>query len=301
MEIGIVSDSHSNPWGQASIIEYLREMGINKENTYNLGDITGMFPEVIPTIEMAKAECQLTLIGNHDAVLIDCFEDDSKRDERIKAIKLNRKELEEKSRYDLIDWISSFSIDHLKRGVYLVHNSPFGAKDSKSKRYMLARISESLRDPSNPMYDQNNSNLISLSQYPRQVIVRGHAHAPSIQRVKRGLSNPEENMAEYISMEKGRTLLEIDIDPDFTYLVTVGSACGANTIFTKDIDLDYRPSGGIISYDQKREEGKITLFRTTKNYAFHKFIESVRNNHKWDNLPEAQKQIGYLEREVFFN
>ena len=76
MEIGIVSDSHSNPWGQAAVIKHLRERGIGGENTYNLGDITGMFPEVIPTIEMAKAECQLTLIGNHDAVLIDYFEDD---------------------------------------------------------------------------------------------------------------------------------------------------------------------------------------------------------------------------------
>ena len=92
--------------------------------------------------------------------------------------------------------------------------------------------------------------------------------------------------------------LEVTINPDFFYLVEVSSTCGANTMFTKGEDLDYRPGGGIITYNSSSKNGKILLFKTNEDYDADSFVKSVKSNKDWNEFPEAQKQIEYLEKRL---
>ena len=294
MRIGIITDSHSNPWGQEAVLGLLRKEGIGKADTYDLGDNAGMFPEAVAACDIARAECSFSLLGNHDAVLIGYFEDDPKRWERIAALEENKKKVLVDGREDLFGWLDSLALDRTEEGVYFVHNSPFEPKDLRSREYMIARFGPSMVDPSNPKHDAGKSKLLEISNSPNQIIVRGHAHIPQILKVRRGLEREVEGMVEEIDM-KGRDSLDVKIEPDFVYIITVGSTCGANTMFTKDEDLDYRPSGGIIEYDAEKSAGKINLFRTTEGYNVQRFIDSVKRYSAWGRFEEAQRQITHLE------
>lgn len=304
MKLGLISDSHSNPWGQEAVIKYLREEGIEKEFTHNLGDVSGMFPDVIPAIELTRQECAGgNIMGNHDAVLLEHFEDMPKRWERIEALRYNRKTIKSEDRQDLLDWLSSLPVEQTCEDLYFVHNMPFEikgtnkSKDSHNRDYMLGRFTQTMREPSESKYDPSLSKIVDISQFPQQVIMRGHAHLPSIYKIKRGLEKPFENGLELKKMRAGEDNLTMIIDPDFIYVITVGSACGANTMFTRDNELDYRPAGGIIEYDRENQRGIINLFRKTNDYKVSKFIESVRANPLWKEFPEAQRQVKIMEEQ----
>jgi predicted phosphodiesterase len=294
MRIGLITDSHANPWGPEVAIKYLRDRGIEKKDTHNLGDVTGMFPEVVAAIETVRGECETSILGNHDAVLLDYFEDVSKRWERIAALEQNRERLNSEGREDLVEWLSSLQVDRIDGGVYFVHNSPFGSKDPCDRGYMLDRFGLLMKAPSDHKYNPQISKLQEVSQSLQQVIVRGHSHLPSVYRVRRGLNHVTNDIITSFRLGKGEDSLTMDMDPDFVYVITVGSACGANTMFTRDEDLDYRPMGGIIEYDEGSGRGKITLFRTDEGYSVDKFIASVKANPLWSEFTEAQRQVNHL-------
>lgn len=255
-----------------------------------------MFPEVVPALEMAFDECILTLLGNHDAVVLQHFEDTPERVERIKACELNRQRIREEVREKgLLYLLGKSPIEHTREGVYFVHNFPFSAKDSHDKNYMLARLSPVLTNPSNPKFSQENSKLVEMSNFPQQVIIRGHSHEPSIYRVKRGMQKIEDCDIFCKEQEK-MDLVTLKIEPDFVYMVNVGSAGGAQTMFMKDEELDYRPAGAIVEYSQETGRGKIILFRDSYNPK--QFIDSFRNNPLWQDsiFKEANKQVRALEK-----
>ena len=291
MRIGLITDTHSNPWGQEAVLKTLRAEGIPKKDTYDLGDNAGMFPEVIAAADLSIRECSLHLMGNHDAVLAGHFEDDPRRAERIGAIKENKKKIEDEGRLDLIRWFGSLPINY----VYFTHNAVFGTRNPKDKEFMLARFGPTIVDPENQRYDSKITKLLEVSNFPQQVLVRGHAHTPSVHKIKRGLEKIVPGMVSERIMVKGEGLLEVMIDPEFTYIFTVGSACGANTMFTPDGQLDYRPSGAFIEYDLDSQTGKASLFRVNEGYDSKAFIRSVESNVAWENFEEAQKQINHLK------
>jgi len=221
MKAGIISDSHSNPWGQQTVLREIREREIPIKYTYNLGDVSGMFPAVIEAVEKAREECKVSLLGNHDGVLIHCFEDDPRREERIQALRKNRTRIMLANRQDLFEWFGSLPIDFSEQGVYFVHNSPFGEKNPNKIEYMLARFGQGMRDPKDPKFDSEESRLLQASNFPQQVIVRGHSHLPSVHKIKRGLKKVRNNMVSVERLGVNQDNLEVNIDPDFNYIVTV--------------------------------------------------------------------------------
>lgn len=95
IRIGIITDAHSNPWGQKAVLNYLRREGIEREDTFDLGDLVGMFPQCMETVKIARAESGHGILGNHDAMLLGYFKDDPERQERIAALNHNKVYLDE--------------------------------------------------------------------------------------------------------------------------------------------------------------------------------------------------------------
>ena len=283
MRIGITTDTHANPWAQNAVFKYLKTREI--DSLYNLGDLVGMFPDVVPVVERAKDECNVNLLGNHDSILLRDFQDDGKRWERIVAIYFNSFSLKQEH----LDFLNSLYLEYKINGLLFVHNSPFDPKE-RTKEYMHARLGL-----------DNFHKILQLSNSENHVAVKGHSHRARVYKIRKGLNAINEGDVEIFNLNKSNSssdTLEVVINPDFFYLVEVSSTCGANTIFTKEEDLDYRPGGGIITYDSSSKNGKILLFKTNEGYDADSFVKSVRSNKDWNEFPEAQKQIKYLENRL---
>lgn len=287
MRIGITTDTHANPYAQESVINYLDLEGIDL--LCNLGDLVGMFPDVVPVVERAREECDINLMGNHDSILLRDFQDDGKRWERITTIYFNSFSLGQEH----LDFLNSLPLEYRMDGLLFVHNSPFDPKE-RTKEYMHARL----------QLMENPSNMLQLSNSQDHVVIKGHSHRSQVYKIKRGLKSFNEGNMEVLNLDKKFSVRDtlssekIKIDPDFFYLIEVPSTCGANTMFTKEEDLDYRPGGALIEYDSRSSRGEITLFKTLRNYDINSFIKSVKSNKNWIEFSEAQKQIRYLEQQL---
>ena len=284
--IGIVTDAHSNPWGQDAVFDYLEREGVDRK--IHLGDMVGMFPNPREVIDRAREECGVILLGNHESIMLRDFEDDSrKRQERIMAAYINWFQVTQEQR----DFLDSLPLEYVDNGVLYVHNSPFNPKE-RTERYMHDRFQ--IANNNDKILELSNSDTCSL-------VFKGHSHKGSVWKIKRGLREVKEEDVVETHLRRSTELsdtLVTSIDSDFVYVFEVGSACGANTIFTKDEDLDYRPSGAFFDYDSRTQTGEVTLFRTEKNYNIEAFVKSVKSDSRWEKFEEAQRQINYLKNHL---
>jgi len=304
MRIGIITDAHSNPWGQEAVLNYLRREGIDKEHTLDLGDIVGMFPGCLETVRVSIAEAGRGILGNHDAMLLQYFEDTPQREERIAALDYNRRDISSSSDQDkIMAYLQSLPTTMSWDGVTFVHNSPFHTNPYKETD-MHHRFGESMRDPSDKKYDPKTSLLLKLAQHSDQLVIRGHSHSASYMGVPKDLTEattgcltkkpkPREG-----AVSSRGDIWTVPIDPDHNYVLVAASACGANTMFTPDGKLDYRPAGMIVEYDPGRQQGEITFFTVMEGYDHQKFVNSVLNDQRWQApvFEEARKQIEHLQR-----
>lgn len=280
--VGIVTDAHSNPWGQDAVFDYLKREEVDSK--IHLGDMVGMFPHPSEVIDRAREECRVILLGNHESIMLRDFEDDSrKRWERVMATYINWFQVTQEQR----NFLDSLPLEHVDNGVLYVHNSPFNPKE-RTKKYMHDRF----------QIAEDNSKILTLSNSDYQLVFKGHSHKGSVWKIRRGLNEVKEGDVVETPLRRSTELsdtLVTPIDSDFVYVFEVGSACGANTIFTKDEDLDYRPSGAFFDYDIRTQTGKVTLFRTRERYDIEAFVRSVESNPRWEKFEEAQKQIAHLK------
>ena len=300
MGIGIVTDAHSNPWGQEAVIHFLRKEGIKREDTFDLGDLVGMFPRCADTVKIARAESAYGILGNHDAMLLRYFADNPLRTERIAALGYNSADLS-KDQEGVLEYLKSLPTSISRGGISFVHNSPFHTNPYDESQ-MHFRFDLGMKEISEE--ETARPSLASrVLHYSDQLIVRGHAHAASVYTVKRDLITPSpEGVKDATKPREGSVSArgdrwEIELDPDHKYVLVSASACGANTMFTPDSRLDYRPAGLIIEYDTRQQRGKATFFTVVERYDHQKFIDSVVGDVRWsqDVFAEAQRQIRHLQ------
>lgn len=301
MRIGIVTDAHSNPWGQEAVIRYLRSEGIGKENTFDLGDLVGMFPRFMDTVRNARAESGHGILGNHDAMLLRYFDDNPKREERIAALNHNRADMREDPE-GVAEYLRSLPTSMRMGGISFVHNSLFHT-NSYSEAEMHARFEPYMKNPGEKDFDLKTSLIARISQLSDQIIIRGHAHEAFHYKVRRGLTEPVPNAATRSNKPREGSVSTkgdkwvVPLDPDFKYVLVSGSACGANTIFTPDNKLDYRPAGLIVDYDIATQSGEATFLTVVEGYDHQKFINSVTQDERWKSevFAEARKQVEHLQ------
>lgn len=299
--IGIITDAHSNPWGQEAVLKYLRNEGIEREDTLDLGDLVGMFPRCIDTVRTAKAESGYGILGNHDAMLLEYFEDNPMRQERITALRNNRADLTSDSE-GILAYLQSLPTTLSLRGISLVHNSLFHTNPYDESQ-MHVRFGLGMKNPNEKDYDPQKSLVSSVSKLSDQIIIRGHAHSASVYQVKRDLSESTSDGVRNLSKPREGAvstrgdIWKVDLDPDFKYVLVSASACGANTLFTPDERLDYRPAGLIVEYDIHAQRGKATFFTVVDGYDHQKFIDSVIKDKRWEDevFSEARRQIEHLQ------
>lgn len=186
-------------------------------------------------------------------------------------------------------------------GISFVHNSLFHT-NPYDEAQMHARFGLGMKNSNEKGYDPKISLVPKVSQLSDQIIVRGHSHAASIYQVKRNLiqSVPdgvyEQNKPRGGAISTKGDKWEVNLDPDFKYVLVSASACGANTMFTPDNKLDYRPAGLIVEYDPCKQSGKATFFTVVEGYDHQKFIDSVNHNALWKQevFTEAKRQIEHL-------
>lgn len=301
--IGIITDCHSNPWGQEAVLDYLRKEGVDKENTFDLGDLVGMFPRCMETVKIAMGESRYGILGNHDAMLLNYFEDNSKRKERIAALKNNRADLVlAEDSEEILKYLKSLPTSRRVGGISFVHNSIFHTNPYDEKQ-MHIRFSHVMANPSEKGFDLQESIVSRVSQFCDQIIVRGHAHSAQVYQVKKDLTERiSDGVRDLAKPRDGSVstkgdIWEIDLDPDFKYVLVCASACGANTMFTQDEKLDYRPAGLIVEYDINSQNGKARFFTVVQGYDHQKFIDSVNNDKRWNDevFEEAKRQIKHLQ------
>jgi predicted phosphodiesterase len=75
---GVFADAHGNPFGMAAILSALRAAGAR--SLFFLGDAVGYLPLEEEVLDMLQEVGAIAVMGNHDAMLLDCVPLDAAKD-----------------------------------------------------------------------------------------------------------------------------------------------------------------------------------------------------------------------------
>lgn len=95
MRFALVSDIHANLQAWNAVLEDIRALGI--EQIINLGDVVGYGPAPSEVLESVQKHCQLTVLGNHDAVCAQRMRPSAFNDQARAAIEWTQQQLNEQA------------------------------------------------------------------------------------------------------------------------------------------------------------------------------------------------------------
>ena len=144
MKYAILSDIHSNPTALEQALEDARAHDVEK--IFCLGDVVGYGPDPARTIELVRKNCDVVVMGNHDAAVAGVLNIDGYVGTAAEGIRRNRRQLSEEARA----WLKSLPYVHSAEGFDCAHGSfadaerfiyTFDAFDAKfSLRFSEARF-----------------------------------------------------------------------------------------------------------------------------------------------------------------
>ena len=200
--IAFISDLHSNLEALEAAFRDIDEQGV--EQVVCLGDIIGYGASPIEVIRRTRERCQVALLGNHDAALLDDQEATGFNERALLAIDFTRRamdpELEEN--WELWDWIGGLvpamelSQTNGHQALQLVHASP---REPLSEYLMpnSAKTPEKLR--------------ANFNAARHRVSLFGHTHHPGYFAEGDAFVRADDSMN------------RLRLQPDRRYLVNVGS------------------------------------------------------------------------------
>lgn len=118
MRIGLISDIHANLEALESVLKDLETQQV--ETIYCLGDVVGYGCDPIACLDLVKANCQLTLMGNHEWVALGRLSIDQLNDSAGVSILWTREQLTDRE----LSIISEFPLEATIDDALLVHSSP---------------------------------------------------------------------------------------------------------------------------------------------------------------------------------
>lgn len=118
MRLAIVSDLHANIEASEAVFAEAERRGVDA--TLCLGDIVGYGPNPSETVEMVREQCEVTVLGNHDAAVALNAEMHVLPKDGQKAARLHQALLSD----DQIEWLSGLPYRAEAYGATLVHAAP---------------------------------------------------------------------------------------------------------------------------------------------------------------------------------
>ncbi|NNF58564.1 MAG: metallophosphoesterase family protein [Rhodothermaceae bacterium] len=123
MRLAVLSDIHANLEALTTALRLAEEHGA--DTVVCLGDVVGYGPDPGPCIDLVRAHCEATVLGNHDEAV--AFERGTQvlpRDGQV-AAKRHREQLSD----DHLDWLRGLPLQHEAYGCTFVHASPDNPAD----------------------------------------------------------------------------------------------------------------------------------------------------------------------------
>ena len=186
MKFAVISDIHANRDAFEAVLADIKSQGI--DTIYCLGDVVGYGSEPSACLEMAKAHCDIILMGNHEYYALGLITSEYLSPVAKESAAWTQGQLSEQD----LAILSDFQMDATLADIYLVHASPF---EPENWRYILA-TPEAAR-----AFEHLDANMCFY----------GHSHLPMI------FSNSGEGS---IRQQIGH---DFQPDEEKRYLVNVGS------------------------------------------------------------------------------
>ncbi|MFQ5749147.1 MAG: metallophosphoesterase family protein [Planctomycetota bacterium] len=128
--IAFLSDLHSNQEAMEAVLRDVDEQGV--ETVVCLGDIVGYGASPREVVQATRQRARVTLLGNHDAALLDDRDARGFNERALQAIDWTRRALdpEREENWDLWDWLGGLvpamelTDDEIGESVQIVHASP---------------------------------------------------------------------------------------------------------------------------------------------------------------------------------
>src|SRR3954454_12177352 len=116
--VALLSDGHGNLPAFQAVIADIKSTGVDQ--VWNLGDLVGYGAQPDECVALAKQECDLCLIGNHDLVVIDKLKVDDFSANAATAALWTREHINDETR----EFLSKLSPKDETREMKLYHASP---------------------------------------------------------------------------------------------------------------------------------------------------------------------------------
>ncbi|MCX7911136.1 MAG: metallophosphatase family protein, partial [Endomicrobia bacterium] len=186
--IAIISDIHSNFEALNAVIDDFKNYSITE--IFCCGDIVGYGPNPNECIEILKNKNILSVIGNHDAAIIDEVNLDWFNKDAKEAILINKKIISQEN----LKYIKTLPRYIIKNELLLVHGSP--------------------RDPIYEYLLTPNFLEINIKHMKQKICFCGHTHIPLIY----SKSSDEKSKIYY-----PKNNFSIKLEKDKKYIINVGS------------------------------------------------------------------------------
>lgn len=181
MKRALISDIHANYEALEAVLAHIRSQGA--EEIICLGDIIGYGPDPLLCLDRVMAECQRTILGNHDQAAL--FDPEGFNPVARRAIYWTRDQMERDKNLEQADlrwdFLGSLPRRHDEGKYLFVHGSP--------------------RDPTNeyvfPEHVYEPVRMNALMSRFEQYCFQGHTHIPGIFRAAGSFVQPEGEQFSY--------------------------------------------------------------------------------------------------------
>lgn len=155
MRVALISDIHANLEALESVLKDIESQQVDM--IYCLGDVVGYGCDPIACLDLVKANCQLTLMGNHEWVALGRLSIDQLNDSAGVSILWTREQLTDRE----LAIISEFPLEATVNDALLVHASPF---EPDAWHYIL----------------NNEAAAVAFDNSNHSICFYGHTHVPMI-------------------------------------------------------------------------------------------------------------------------
>ncbi|MFM7052768.1 MAG: metallophosphoesterase family protein [Planctomycetota bacterium] len=284
MRIAIVSDIHANLAAFEAVLAHAKSVGYDA--IVCLGDVVGYGPDPVECIDLVRAHCEWTLLGNHDFAAV--YEPTNFNPVARKAAFWTRDRIFDSTKPESVDaYLASLAAQHASGAILPATLAELekGAKDPKGRAEFMFRISprQILLDryicvhgsPSRPVNEymfpsdveqasyrlERNFRMLSLTtpagEERRANAIVGHTHSPGF------FLEEDQGVIEWLDFPRGVAEWTPSVDempPEARFILNPGSV-------GQPRDGDPRSSYAILTTGENDQPDRFTFHRVEYDIA----------------------------------
>lgn len=217
--MGVFSDIHGNRQAFATIIQIIKQR--QELDWLCLGDVVGWFFRPVQCVLMLKELVDDGLVagivpGNHDLMALDVFPDEPDKVDRMLATAFSAGMLAQCPEAEA--FLCSLQTHTIEGATWIAaHHAPFGlpsGNDAPTAQNYGAFAQEL------PAY------LSQWTHHPKEVLLTGHGHIPSVYEIPAGLESPTSDDVTLWEFDAEDAHLTVLLKPESRYWVRNGTVGG---------------------------------------------------------------------------